>query len=132
MTPGPDTLPGVNSTNSGGYGLPFAYDPLWRYQTVNPSIDRHRTGITSIDTGTFEARFGAGLGFHPTRPSGDGNPPSAHGLQRLTNFNRPFMSTTTGNRAGHADRHRRPQHLRVARGRGLAGANNQSRQQHLR
>ena len=22
--------------NSGGYGLPFAYDPLWRYQTDEP------------------------------------------------------------------------------------------------
>ncbi len=30
--------PGANSSFlGGGYGLPFAYDPLWRYYTVNPA-----------------------------------------------------------------------------------------------
>ena len=27
---------GAAAASSGGYGLPFAYDPLWRYQTINP------------------------------------------------------------------------------------------------
>jgi hypothetical protein len=69
-----------------GYGLPFAYDPLWRYQTLSPT-----TGINGYYLGeAFEARFGQGLGFIRNDPS-DGGLPSAHGLQRITNFNRPFV-----------------------------------------
>ena len=38
----------------------------------------------------FEARFGSGIGFIRADPS-DGGLPSAHGLQRVTNFNRPTI-----------------------------------------
>ncbi len=79
------TILGANSGNSGGYGLPFAYDPLWRYQTLSPT-----TGINGYYLGdTFEARFGQGIGFIRDDPTG--GMPSAHGLQRITNFNRPFI-----------------------------------------
>jgi hypothetical protein len=74
-----------------GYGLPFAYDPLWRYQTVSQT-----TGINGYYLGdTFEARFGSGIGFIRNDPS-DGGLPSAHGLQRITNFNRPFVVNAGG------------------------------------
>ncbi len=83
---------GVNSTISGGYGLPFAYDPLWRYQTPKGTgsvpNDQSMNGYYLGDQ--FEARFGSGIGFIGPDPS-DGGLPSAHGLQRLTNFNRPFV-----------------------------------------
>jgi hypothetical protein len=81
---------GANSPNSGGYGLPFAYDPLWRYQTVGPN-GTNGYYLDPINRTTLEARFGAGLGFLQPDPSHDGNPPSAHGLQRITNFNRPYV-----------------------------------------
>lgn len=85
------TYLGATSGLSGGYGLPFAYDPLWRFQTTSAT-----TGTPGYYIGdTFEARFGAGLGFIQNDPSGDGYPPSAHGLQRLTNFNRPFVLNAT-------------------------------------
>jgi hypothetical protein len=71
--------------------LPFAYDPLWRYQT--PSTMTGAPGYYIGDT--FEARFGSGIGFIRSDPS-DGGLPSAHGLQRITNFNRPF-GTVGGN-----------------------------------
>jgi type II secretory pathway pseudopilin PulG len=88
---GPPWLPaGASSPASGGYGLPFAYDPLWRYQTNYPA------GVYLFDTTAPnnnypggmapEARFGDGTGF--LRQEADGFPASAHGLQRLTNFNR--------------------------------------------
>ncbi len=70
-----------------GSGLPFAYDPLWRYQTgvyLDP-------GGQSMP----EARFASGIGFIRPDPS-DGGTPSAYGLQRLTNFNRPSVSTGNG------------------------------------
>ena len=81
----------ANPNNSGGYGLPFAYDPLWRYQTgyyLDPS-----------GQSTPEARFGAGSFVTTTTstsllrpdPSPGGGLASAHGLQRLTNFNRPAV-----------------------------------------
>jgi hypothetical protein len=75
-----------------GYGLPFAYDPLWRYQTPpgTGSVpgDQSTTGYYLGDQ--FEARFGNGIGYIRNDPS-DGGLPSAHGLQRITNFNRPFV-----------------------------------------
>jgi hypothetical protein len=66
-------------------GLPFAYDPLWRYQTY--SVANGSNGYYIGDT--FEARFGYGL--TTIRNDSDGHPPSAHGLQRITNFNRPTV-----------------------------------------
>jgi type II secretory pathway pseudopilin PulG len=87
--------PGANSGNTGGYGLPFAYDPLWRFQVQNPnSLTKSPQGYYLNDN-NLEARFGAGLGYIRDDPSG--GPPSAHGLQRLTNFNRP--SVQVGNNA---------------------------------
>jgi hypothetical protein len=66
-----------------GPGLPVAYDPLWRYQT----------GIYPGEPNA-EARFACGLGFIRPDPGGGGtNIPSAHGLQRITNFN-PFALAT--------------------------------------
>jgi len=91
--------PGVPLQASGGPGLPFAYDPLWRYQTLNTANTKTgyyngTTGYYLGDPGALEARFAAGLGFVRTDP--DGGPPSAHGLQRLTNFNRPYVSSGNG------------------------------------
>jgi type II secretory pathway pseudopilin PulG len=68
-------------------GLPFAYDPLWRYQTLSTSGAYGQQGYYIGDT--YEARFGYGLTTIRTDPDGNG-PPSAHGLQRITNFNMPF------------------------------------------
>jgi len=77
---------GAAAASSGGYGLPFAYDPLWRYQTgyyLDP------VGQTAP-----EARFAAGNtpagSFLRPDPSDQGLA-SAYGLQRLTNFNRPAV-----------------------------------------
>jgi type II secretory pathway pseudopilin PulG len=66
-----------------GPGLPVAYDPLWRYQT---GVYMH---------GTEEARFASGLGFVRPDPNAGSfsSDASAHGLQRLTNFN-PFAAST--------------------------------------
>jgi Prokaryotic N-terminal methylation motif len=74
---------GANSGNSGGYGLPFAYDPLWRFQTFS-----NKNGSNGYYLGdVFEARFGSGIGYIRDDPTG--GLPSAHGLQRLSNFNHP-------------------------------------------
>jgi len=88
-----------------GTGLPIAYDPLWRYQTVNPgnpysnylgnpqnanNQPNPQGGYYLFDNGALEARFGSGIGFLRNDPS-DAGLPSAHGLQRLTNFNRPAI-----------------------------------------
>ncbi len=67
-------------------GLPFAYDPLWRFQTVGANGSGYYIGDT------YEARFGYGLTTVRSDPDGNG-PPSAHGLQRITNFNRPYFSS---------------------------------------
>ncbi|WP_337173832.1 hypothetical protein [Paludisphaera sp.] len=80
-------LVGLDATNGlfhvrGSAGLPFCYDPLWRYQT----------GIHAGDAD--EARFGSGIGLIRNDP--DGAAPSAHGLQRLTNFNSRSNGTFTG------------------------------------
>jgi type II secretory pathway pseudopilin PulG len=89
--------------NASVTGLPFAYDPLWRFQTINPGntyangfVDANGNptqpgGYYIGDSGAFEARFGYGLTTVRPDPIGDNNPPSAHGLQRITNFNRPFF-----------------------------------------
>ncbi len=68
-----------------GPGLPFAYDPLWRYYTLSTAHGAQGYYIGD----TYEARFGYGL--TTIRPDSDGGPPSAHGLQRITNFNRPYV-----------------------------------------
>ena len=74
-----------------GPGLPFAYDPLWRYQTglyIDP--------LNALGQSLPEARFASGIGFIQTDPS-DGGLPSAWGLQRLTNFNRPAVMPAANN-----------------------------------
>ncbi len=65
-----------------GSGLPVAYDPLWRY----------RTGVylDPLNQTMPEARFASGSNYVRAVDPTDGNPPSAYGLQRLTNFNRPM------------------------------------------
>jgi type II secretory pathway pseudopilin PulG len=85
--------PGASSGTTGGYGLPFAYDPLWRFQT--PGGSGSPTGYYLGDT--FEARFASGIGFLRGDTSGGGTLPSAHGLQRLTNFNGPYRTLPNGN-----------------------------------
>ncbi|SIO11712.1 Type II secretory pathway, pseudopilin PulG [Singulisphaera sp. GP187] len=64
-----------------GPGLPVAYDPLYRQQTgVYPGV-----------AGGPEARFASGIGVVRNDPNGvNSTNPSAHGLQRLTNFS-PFL-----------------------------------------
>ena len=80
---------GVSATR--GSGLPFAYDPLWRYQTgiyLDP--------LNTLNLSIPEARFGSGIGFIRPDPF-DAGTPSAWGLQRLTNFNRPTGVNGQGN-----------------------------------
>ena len=75
---------GVSVYQSAGYGLPFAYDPLWRYQTqIYPDWNN------TLGLNMPEARFADGTNSL-LRAETDGvtTVPSAHGLQRLTNFNR--------------------------------------------
>ena len=77
---------GAAAASSGGYGLPFAYDPLWRYQTGYY--------LDSIGQTMPEARFAAGntpAGSLLRLDPSDNGLASAHGLQRLTNFNRPAV-----------------------------------------
>jgi hypothetical protein len=62
-----------------GPGLPVAYDPLWR---ATSSATASTTGF--YPGAAAEARFATGIGF--VRQDPDGNDPSAHGLQRITNF----------------------------------------------
>jgi type II secretory pathway pseudopilin PulG len=71
-----------------GPGLPIAYDPLWRYQTG--------LYIDPLYQSMPEARFASGIGFIQSDPS-DAGTPSAWGLQRLTNFNRPAVMTVANN-----------------------------------
>ena len=82
---------GANSPNSGGYGLPFAYDPLWRFQTQNPNTNTTSTQGYYFNDNNKEARFGSGIGFIRDDNGIFPGVASAHGLQRLTNFNRPYV-----------------------------------------
>jgi hypothetical protein len=75
-----------------GNGLPVCYDPLWRMMAkVRPNAP----GLAAVP----EARFGNGIGLLRNDP--DGNPPSAYGLQRLTNLpvNLPGGGTQWGGSA---------------------------------
>ena len=103
--------PGRRLPHLGGYGLPFAYDPLWRSSNRRTRNRPAHSGYY-LERHTFEARFASGIGFIRNDPSDRRHVPSAHGLQRITNFNRPRSSL------GAVIRH--SQHLRFARGRGLA------------
>jgi hypothetical protein len=86
---------GNQHTLNTGTGLPIAYDPLWRHQTriyLDP--------LNSAGLNIPEARFGAGYdgNGNPTFVAfdSDGAPPSAWGLQRLTNFNRATATNALG------------------------------------
>ncbi len=88
-----------------GTGLPFAYDPLFRYQTIDPTNPNSLTNqglyldpLNTAGRGIPEARFGAGTDGNATfiASDSDGGPPSAWGLQRLTNFNRPTVVNGQG------------------------------------
>ena len=78
-------------------GLPFCYDPLWRSITkvmpnsglADPTLTVQASFVSGVapDEARFGAAlFGAGLTPYAVRTDPDGNPPSAHGLQRLSNF----------------------------------------------
>jgi len=106
---------GASTATSGGNGLPFAYDPLWRYFTSpaasippNPPIgtylyDNNAAWANYPGAVAPEARFGAGS-FVTTstsvsllRPDPfDNGLASAHGLQRLTNYNRVSYVNANG------------------------------------
>ena len=69
-TPASKTSPQITlgadaGASDGYYGLPFAYDPLWRFQTMSKS-----TGLPGYYMGdTLEARFGPASGLSSlTRP----------------------------------------------------------------
>ncbi len=68
-----------------GPGLPICYDPLfWSTIHYNDEIHPRSSPPTGSPRVGFEARFGSGIGFLRDDPTG--GPPSAHGLQRITNF----------------------------------------------
>ncbi len=88
--------PGASVPSSGGYGLPFAYDPLWRSQTYNPVTLQNGVYLDPLNLSVPEFRFASGnptstTSFLRADPS-DSKQASADGLQRLTNFN-PLMSS---------------------------------------
>ncbi len=86
----PNTGAQLGATADRGTGLPIAYDPLWRHQT--------RVYLDPLNQTMPEARFGAGTDGNATfiAADSDGFPPSAWGLQRLTNFNRPTATNALG------------------------------------
>ncbi len=83
--------PGATTAHTGGTGLPFAYDPLWRYQAFFASnaqtnqlqqtpFNPQGTGVyldplNALGLGIPEARFGSGIAF--LRPDPSGGVPSA-------------------------------------------------------
>jgi Prokaryotic N-terminal methylation motif len=87
-TPGSSVAVASANTNYApinGPGLPVAYDPLWRFQTgiyVDP-----------LNVTTPETRFASGIGFIRGDNSGGGTLPSAHGLQRITNFTPAMLAS---------------------------------------
>lgn len=79
---GPPTAAPINGPGyRPGAGLPVAYDPLWR----------HAAGV--YPGAASEARFASGIGFVRPDPSDGTSDPSAHGLQRITNFNNTALAT---------------------------------------
>jgi hypothetical protein len=86
-TPAPGAAP-PSPPLANGFGLPVAYDPLWRASVPNSnyaSSPNFNSVGYYLNSDPSEARFGAGLGT--VRPDPSGGLPSAHGLQRITNFN---------------------------------------------
>ena len=112
---------GANSGNSAA--ATGCRSPTTRSGGIRPDAAPTTGTPTAITWATRRSRPGSARGsassaaIRPTAAL-----PSAHGLQRITNFNRPFVITAAARDPDHADRRRRPQHLRLAGGRGLAGA----------
>jgi len=99
-------ITGNQHTLNTGTGLPIAYDPLWRHQTIDPTNPNALTNkgvyldpLNGAGRNIPEARFGAGTDGQATfiALDSDGFPPSAWGLQRLTNFNRATATNALGN-----------------------------------
>jgi type II secretory pathway pseudopilin PulG len=67
-----------------GPSFPVAYDPLWWSVMHQQTLLSPDPNLGTISPQTSQARFASGLGF--LRPDPDGGAPSAHGLQRITNF----------------------------------------------
>ncbi|MGO9470584.1 MAG: prepilin-type N-terminal cleavage/methylation domain-containing protein [Isosphaeraceae bacterium] len=90
LTQTPPVATYFGATANRGTGLPIAYDPLWRHQT--------RVYLDPLNQSMPEARFGAGTDGNATfiAADSDGGPPSAWGLQRLTNFNRATATNALG------------------------------------
>jgi type II secretory pathway pseudopilin PulG len=88
--PGATTNPLLTGTTT-RQGLPVAYDPLWRFVTQNPNL---ALGGGYYPGAASEARFASGIGYvrNDPNPGGVSNLASAHGLQRITNFN-PLLGT---------------------------------------
>ena len=74
-------LQGPERHQAAAPGIPVCYDPLWWYQVY---VDSGGTVQPSLTPGG-DFRFGSGIG-HPRNDPVNGGPPSAYGLQRLTNF----------------------------------------------
>jgi hypothetical protein len=88
-TPAPGSQPALLAS---GFGLPVAYDPLWRASVPNGNYGSNPNfnGVGYyLGSDPSEARFASGLAT--VRPDPSGGSPSAHGLQRITNFN-PFVT----------------------------------------
>jgi hypothetical protein len=99
-TPGyPRSVGGLPLTQS---GLPFAYDPLWRFQTVPPGQTQpgfYLDPNNALGLNLPEARFASGnnpVGSTLRLELADQHLASAHGLQRLSNYNRPSFVNGLG------------------------------------
>jgi hypothetical protein len=82
-------------------GLPFAYDPLWRYQTIPPGQTQpgfYPDPNNALGLNLPEARFASGNNpaGSTLRGESDNHPASAWGLQRLSNYNRPTFVNALG------------------------------------
>jgi type II secretory pathway pseudopilin PulG len=82
----------AGAVRTGGPGIPVAYDPLWWSVVHQVSAQTQATPVTPITADALYpnvmVRFGQGIGFvRPDPNPGNGSTsPSAHGLQRVTNF----------------------------------------------
>ena len=79
ITTGTDRPPPDPRGLRGGTGVPICYDPLWWYQVFAAS---QGSLVPSLTPGS-DFRFGSGIGIIRSDANGV---PSAHGLQRITNF----------------------------------------------
>lgn len=93
LNPNPNPLADGGAYHPFGKGLTVAYDPLWWYEAYlrNNSGAANDPTLTPLDPRPEiqrAARFASGIGFVRDDPNpGQGSSlPSAHGLQRLTNW----------------------------------------------